>query len=293
LERNRCCGKCNNRNAHRSPNPFEGNAIGYGSQDPTSEGQFHTLADPPASQEARTRSADGIQPEYQSAPYDRACYPSQAEPRSDPPNLKSTDKPEQGNGEHEERQISERDSTERVFRRKYKRTRLSVETRKEPPVEEQVDPHGENPSRSDGVYRSQSALNGFGNHIYHTCVTFGHYCHLGGSRVCSAKLPLDCSEEHNSAVFRPFTKNPRPLAPSRRFRDRLVPPAIRLAQLADEHQRLQVAAHEGGPGAGERDGGLLRGGGCGAAVREQRRDLLFILRFTRLTPRRSSRCPPA
>jgi hypothetical protein len=95
-----------------------------------------------------------------------------------------------------------------------------------------------------------------------------HFAFIGGAyRACGAP----CETELHPAVPRKWLNCAAP--PSRRLRDRLVPPALRLAQLAGEHQRLQVAAHHRGFGALERGGGLVGGGRGGADVCQQRRDL--------------------
>lgn len=51
LERNRCCGKGNDRDAHEHPHSSERNLIGHGPEQSTCEGQLHSLPDPPADQQ--------------------------------------------------------------------------------------------------------------------------------------------------------------------------------------------------------------------------------------------------
>lgn len=140
MKRNGCSSKGNHRNAHNNPYTFERNAIGDGSKDATGEGQLHSLADPPACQQGRTRGTERVQTERQSAPNHCACHGGHAEPRGEPPNVKSADKPEQANSEYQEREIPQWDSAKRDFRRKQKRAWFNVKMRKQSGMKEQVDP---------------------------------------------------------------------------------------------------------------------------------------------------------
>src|SRR5690606_968310 len=100
------------------------------------ECQFYRLADPPACQKTHARSADRVQAKYQGTPYGGARYGSQSQSRPDPANMKASKKPEEPYGQHEERQVPQWNSAERIFCRKQERARLNVKACEQPGVKE-------------------------------------------------------------------------------------------------------------------------------------------------------------